>query len=394
MTIQAAPFAPDVQYFLDCALEHGELDAGTHVALRLYATRSEVMDIIDDVSPIGHYLGPPIPYRLRKAAMLAELADRLLADLPIDRRGAVAWAGIQHLKTEVDRLAWFAATAAIEDELKGGVLKPYIRKSLSKYQRAYELSPKLRRKLYSRKWAKRYVETEDECRLLRKKGTRALKRLEGIDLSAVRQAGDVIARDIQTQHENYRRWNEALVRDMARRRIALDPREEHRRRRVIKRAASTAVALIGRDPVSTFASGRPVIIEGETINLEVGRVLSSATIGHGGLHVTAVCPTSGHRLADMCVYHEGTPALDQLTALTLAMRAGEESEILMTANLSRVSDLGRQHPLIQERGLSEFNRQHAYDEVREKNEAYWQETKAMWIDALGVFVLGRMWREQ
>lgn len=56
-----------------------------------------------------------------------------------------------------------------------------------------------------------------------------------------------------------------------------------------------------------------------------------------------------------------------------------------------VSD--RAHPLILERGIAE-RRARRYDEVREKNEAYWLETKRMWTDTLGVFVLGRMWRSK
>lgn len=389
MTIQSAPFAPDVQWHLDCALEHGELDGGTHAALRLYALRSEVTDIIDDVPAIGHYLSDrPVPLRLRIAARLADLADRLLADLPMERRGAVAWAGIQHLKIEVDSLAWCCATWAIEDEIKGGCLKPYIRRGMSPWQRRYEPSPKLRRRLHSHAWARRYVKTNDDCRRLREKGTRALARLKGIDLTAVRSAGDVLAADMRAQHEGYRRWNEHIVREMAARFQMKGV--DRSQRRVLKRAASTAVALVGREPVSDFVAGRVVTLPGETINLEVGRIGSSAVLGHSGIHVTAVCPASGARLADLCVYHEGTPALDQLTALSLAMRSGEEAEVLQTANLSRVTDAGRAHPLIQQRGIPE-RVWRPRDEVREKNEAYWHETRKMWTDALGVFVLGRMW---
>lgn len=390
MTIQAAPFAPDIQWFLDCALEHGELDAGTHLALRFYATRSEVMAIVDEVPPIGHYLGPPIPQRLRTTELLARLADTLLASLPLDRRGAVAWAGIQHIKTEIDSLAWCCATWAIEDGIKGGCLQPYKRnRHPPRWQRDYEIGPKLRRRLYGQNWIRRYVKRNEDAQRLRQKGTRALERMRGIDLAAVRAAGDVLARDIQAQHENYRRWNELMLRQMARLGDH-DRRQERSRRRVIKRAASTAVALIGRDPVSQFVAGQPVTLKGETLDLEIGRTASAATIGHLGLHVTAVCPATGRRLADLCVYHERTPALDQLTALSLAMRAGEEAEIIRTANLSRVSEAGRAHPLIQDRGLPE-RAWRPHDEVRIKNEAYWQDTRQMWIEALGVFVLGRAW---
>lgn len=393
MTIQATPFAPDVQWYLDCALEHGELDAGSHVALRLYATRREVTDIIDGVPPIGYYLSDrTVSARLRTTSRLADLADRLLADQHIDRRGAVAWAGIQHLKSEVDSLAWCCATWAIEDEIKGGCLKPYIRTAMSTYQRRYEISPKLRRRLYGPNWVRRYVKTNDDARTLRNKGSRALVRLAGVDLGSVRSAGDVIARDIKAQHEGYRRWNEHIVRNMASM-FSVTDREQRSRRKVLKRAASTAVALIGRDPVSDFVAGRVVTLKGETINLEIGRIGSSAVIGHSGLHVTAACPATGVRLADLCVYHENTPALDQFTALGLAMQAGDEAEIIKTANLSRVSEAGRAHPLIQDRGLPE-RAWRPRDDVQEKNEIYWQETKQMWIDTLGVFVLGRMWGAQ
>lgn len=391
MIVQHTPFAPDVSWYLDCALEHGELDGGTHIALRLYALRSEVTDIIDDVPPIGYYLSDrPVPMRLRITNRLAELADRLLADLSPERRGAVAWAGVQHLKSEVESLAWCCATWAIEDEIKGGCLKPYKRALSAPWQRRYEIGPKLQRRLYGPNWVRRYVKLNDDARRLREKGTRALNRMRGIDLDCVREAGDVIARDLKAQHENYRRWNEHIIRNMASV-FKADPREDRSRRRVLKRAASTAVSVVGRQPVSDFIAGRIVTLQGKTVNLEVGRVGSSAMIGHSGIHVTAACPTTGARLADLCVYHEGTPALDQFTALSLAMQAGEEDEIIKTANLSRVSDAGRAHPLIQDRGLPE-RRWRPRDEVREKNEAYWQDTKQMWIDTLGVFVLGRMWR--
>ena len=390
MTIQAAPFAPDVSWYLDCALEHGELDGGTHIALRLYALRSEVTDIIDDVPPIGYYLSDrSVPMRLRITSRLADLADRLLADLSPDRRGAVAWAGVQHLKTEIDSLAWCCATWAIEDEIKGGCLKPWKRGMMSPWQRRYEISPKLRRKIYGPSWVRRYVKLNKDAQQLRAKGTRALARMHGIDLKSVRNAGDVIARDLKAQHENYRRCNEHIIRNLAPL-FKSEPRDVRKHRRVLKRAASTAVAIVGRGQTSDFVAGRIVTLKGQTFNLEVGRVGSSAVIGHSGIHVTAACPKTGERLADLCVYHEGTPALDQLTAMSLAMEAGDEAEIIKTANLSRVSDAGRAHPLIQERGLSE-RQWRPRDEVQEKNEAYWLDTKQMWIDTLGVFVLGRMW---
>ena len=45
--VQTVQLPPDVQYALDCLLEHHEIDAGTHTAIRLYAPRAEVIRIID-----------------------------------------------------------------------------------------------------------------------------------------------------------------------------------------------------------------------------------------------------------------------------------------------------------------------------------------------------------
>ena len=114
-------------------------------------------------------------------------------------------------------------------------------------------------------------------------------------------------------------------------------------------------------------------------------------LGHGGVILTAVDPNSKRKLANMCLYHDKTPALDQLTAIALAVSAGEEAEIMQTANLSRVTAAGRAHPLVQQRGHGEA-RWRPRDDVARKNEAYWQDTRDVWTECIGVFVLGRMWR--
>lgn len=396
MHIQTTPMIPDVQYFLDCALEHGELDGGSHVALKLYGDRSEITAIIDGVPAVGDYIiDNALPKRLHTAARLATMADIILPQLPPDRRGAIAWAGAQHLKTEVQSLAWCCATWAIEDEIKGGCLKPWKRgRNPPRWQRDYELSPKLTRKLHATGWIRRYVKHNEDARRLRGKGTRAIARLQGVDIASVRSAAEIIAHDLQAQHEGYRRFNERVIRQWGDRlrNDGVDKTMQRQRRKVLKRAAATASSLLGSGTVSAFARGQAIVLPGGTVSLEVARVASSATLGHMGLNVVAIDPASKRKLADMCVYHENTPALDQLVALSLAMQSGEEAEIMQTANLSSVTELGRENPLIAERGRGEAAWR-PRDEVAETNEAYWQATKPLWLETLGVFTMGRLWRK-
>jgi hypothetical protein len=217
--------------------------------------------------------------------------------------------------------------------------------------------------------------------------------MAGVDRLAAHDAAMAIANELQAQHEGYRRYNERAIRthfDNSASKLTRKTRRQNRA--TIKRAAVCAASVLGSGAVSDFAAGRSIILDGETLALDVARVASAARLGHSGLHVVAVDRTSKRKLADMCVYIEKTPALDQLTALALAMKAGEETHIIQTANLSNVTELGFAHPLIAERGKHNGERPwRPRDDRAEKNEAYWNETKPLWLNTLGVFVLGRQW---
>lgn len=389
MDIVTYPMPPDVAYFLDSALEHGELDAGSHVVLNLYAPRGDLMRIVD--RDYKHDGQPSIAPRLSICGDLTAYAGRIIDRLSPSKRGAIALAGLQHIKGEVQSLAWCMATWAIEDEIKGGCLKPFHRR-WTRFGARYELSPKQHRRLYGPNWVRHYVKTNDDSRSLRKKGFMACGRLAGIEISDVRAAANEITMAIEAQHEGFRRHNERAIHAMAICGQKLDRAATRKRRRIIKRATICAKSILPHGMLSDFVAGRSVMLDGETLALEVARVGSCASLGHAGLSVTAVDLRTRKRLASLCVYHEKTPSLDQLTALALAMQSGEESDIIHTANLSRVTDLGLAHPLIAERGRAHMERPwRPRDERAEKNEAYWLETKPLWIATLGVFVLGRMW---
>lgn len=397
MIPQAAPLAPDVEYYMDSALEHGELDAGSFLTIKLYAPRAEVMRIVD-FEPSAE---PPTFYRtrLRKNGMLVKLADDLIEALPDDKRAMIAHAGIRHLHHRVLDLAEVMAWWAIEDEIKGGCMKAWKRPVCRRDRKRiedYVTTKRQDRKLHAPSWIRRYTKTCDSARDLRTVGTHALLRLSRAHHPMPPDGADLIADELAAAHEGYRRWNEDQMRRLRSTFVkSVTKNETHKHRQIIKRAASTAQAILGRQPVSDFANGRPVRLRGAAIDIEVQRAGSSATRGHSGIFVAAVDGPSGRKLADLCVYHEDTPALDQLTALHLAVAAGEEAEIVRTANIVHITDLGLKHPLLEGRAAHRAAAERRpRDDRREKNHAYWIETKPMWLESLGVFVLGRSWNPE
>ena len=421
---QTTELAPDVEYFIDAALEHDEIDAGTHFVCKLYGPRTVLTRIVDDKFELSR---TTMAARLRCCAALADLADEIIRDLPHARRAAITLAGLRHGRTHVHRTAWFYAIASMEDMIVGGCVEDY--KKPGNRQEAermwhFEPSPKQRRRLYSPQWMRRYVKQMRETAALRRTCSRLLSRCWPIDFVSAAADCDALMAVVDAQRQAYRIENERRIREMITKPIAVPritieaKRRERHRRRVIHRAASTAAAVLGTDAVSRFARGEPVIIDGATLSIAVERSGSSAHMGHSAIGVTAL-DKQGTRLASMCVYHERTPALDQLTALGLSMAAGEEEEIIRTANLSNITDAGRSHPLIAAkiadkitadvlrsgmvtivdagtgRVVSRHQRGDRSHHVvqREKQEAYWQETRDVWLEATGIAAMGRAWGE-
>lgn len=394
MEMQKAPFPPDVEYFIDAALDHEELDATAALTLKLYAPRTPIMNIID--MEYKHDGPVYMARRISKCSALTALADDILYQLPIETRAPLAWAGVRHVKHWVGGTAHMMAWWAQEDMIKGGCGEPYKtarNRAEWRHINAYTLMPSQSRRLYRKGWIRKYVDQSPDKARLVTMGVRTRARVRGMDLLSVSNQVDRISALLEAQHEGYRRTNECVIRQFAARELRISGRDTKQRRKVVTKAAATAERVIGRDSLNRWNTGQPVTIVGQTVAFEIARSGSSSTMGHGGLILTAVAPDSRRKLANMCLYHEGTPALDQLTALALAVSAGEEAEIMATANLTNVTDLGSRHPLIE--GHASAKREQPWrprDIVAEKNERYWQETKPIWLETLGTRVLGRDWK--
>ena len=398
--LQATQIPPDVEYGLDTMLEHGDLDAMTHTAVKLYAPRRTLMDILDGAGEWkdGDTVERVVSRRLRTIANLDRVADDILARLPLEDRGALAWAGIGHMRYEIGSLAEICAHWAIEDEICGGCMKPYKRSTMSNWNRRYQPGPRVKRKLYAPSWIRRYVKLNSDASRLRAKGFRLTERVRDVPLDLVRDGAARLTSQLQAQHEGYRVTNQRRVNAWALHdgiKFREHGRVKRKRRAIIKRAVATATDVLGPDMVRDFVRGKAVRIPGQTVDLEVGSYGSSAAMGHSAVAVALLDPGSGRRLANICVYHPRTPAMDQLVAFALAMQAGEEEEIIRTGNLSAVTELGMQHPLVAERGRAAFEaRQEARrnDPMTTTKIAYWNDTQAHWTESLGVFTLGRVWK--
>lgn len=387
------PLPPDVEYFIDAAVEHEELDACAALTLKLYAPRTQLMAIIDQEYK---HDGPAwMRQRVRMCDDLTAVADSIHCRLPLDARGPLAWAGVRHTRHWVTGTAQMMASWAQEDMIKGGCGEPYKRaRNLAHWRQmnSYTLMPSQRRRLYNRSWIRKYVYQSSEKRRLMVMGVRTRARTRGVAWMSVMDQVEKISAILEAQHENYRRTNERVIRQFATRNVSPARAITKAHRKVAARAAATAERVIGNANLHRWNTGQPVTIVGTSIAFDVARSNSSTTLGHGGLILTAVDKDTGRKLCNMCLYHEQTPALDQLTAMALAVAAGEESEIVATANLSNVTDLGAKHPLIEGHKAATRERQRRpRDIVQERNEEYWLATKPIWLNTLGTIVLGEDW---
>lgn len=127
--------------------------------------------------------------------------------------------------------------------------------------------------------------------------------------------------------------NERLVR----RRAALlrecrpTKRQLRDNRKVIRKSYAMMERVIGRESAKMFITGEMVEIIGKLHTFRVRRARGLADRGHGALDIT-LADARGRLLCDLCVYWSSTPCMDQVAALALSVAAGQEDEVIRTAN--------------------------------------------------------------
>ena len=423
---QKSELPHETEYFLDGAVECLDIDAGTRMVLIVFGDRARIDNILEcrekwnpgltgydakrDRAEVAARFSRFKAQRLAKCDQLTAYADELLAQLgPVYQLGSHMTA-VSGLLTTLRAHASCYADRAMTDANEGGAMEDFDRRKLTWYQhekRDKESTKRVSRKLRAPAWIKDYIERKPESYRMRALwhalNRRGVPKYTEAQLDAALTVFDAAYEQHRARIESaQRRALEAFRSEVTGQKKKVPYRIVKQERKVAKRAAIFAAGLLGASTVSAFAAGNPVHIEGERMIFEAQRRGTIHRCGHSALYLSLL-DKSRAKLADLCFFIEGTPALDQLTGLALAVRAGEEDDILATANITKVAPAGVGHELLGERskpvdraafvaGVIVFARHVPQDARRVRNEAYWQETKDIWIDILGVHVFNRKWK--
>lgn len=405
MQPRATQFRDRVQYFFDCAQEGWELDAGSALTLELYGDEQAISQIIDAPGAME-----PIPshYRNRQhtCLRLAAMADDILPHLPEERRAGITQAGLRYVAHAIADLAETMSCWTIEDEIDGGCMEPFRDRPRS---RNGITNKKTVRRLMAPKFIRRYVKNN---------APEHADHLVNLHRVVARRAQHIIPKHDPELMRLYRaqiaaaapRYDRMMQEAFPHLRKLSAPSRDNRK--IIKRSLNIATSLLGEDTVRSFLRGEQIRLIGTDTMLLLRKRGSLAARGHGCLSI-AIADREGTTLADLCTYIENTPTLDQLCGFALWMNAGEERKIMETANITKLADGSREHPIIahhyeyrhqqmiadlgpdtqtavQDMILGNRRRsfQLSYEEKRERARQYWEKTKGEWIEAMMVAVIG------
>jgi hypothetical protein len=115
-------------------------------------------------------------------------------------------------------------------------------------------------------------------------------------------------------------------------------------RKVLKKSSSFLSRLLGRQHATAFIRGNEIRVEGRQYDFLLKKT-NLLTTGHGGFRISVYARDTGARMVDLCWYIPDTPALDQLAALVMAVKAGEEDEIIEIGNHLSITQEAREHPV-------------------------------------------------
>lgn len=376
MEAQPLPLDPESQFFLTSELDAGRIDKATLLLLYLYADRSTVSRITRSDGTRRCKVGDAL---LVAECLVPFVPPRILYGLSVE--------AVYSLIKTTRSLAECLADWARIDEVDGGAMELFRRRSRRTRGGRGEPTAKVARRLASSEFIRRRVRAAPQARDLR--------RVAGLVGDFCRQHGRVDLDDEEglgvldwvnaTLNEQRRRATEARMRA-----AGGSPRLARRRtRRVLRRSAALAGAVLGAEGLRTLLRGEEVRVAGPTLSLGIELSGSPAVVGHGALNLR-ILDRSGEPLGDLCTFVEGTPALDQVAALALLVRGGGEMELLEKGNVSRLTMAGRHHPALVARTDADAERfRERCDRERKEAAEYWGRTGEEWVRALAVYTCGQ-----
>lgn len=352
---------------LHALLENYSIDYATFLTIHLYADRGLVERVLAEDGR----------HRNTVALDLMNLRDEVLSRGDKNKGFVLVCLGVIRMLGTVTSLAECLAAWAYTDSTVGGALQSI--KTVPILRSDGSLTPKVRRRLYSPKWILRYVRSNEEL-LWTKFVSSRLYRL--VDTYRVAEDICVSAELLNIDIDSYHlRAFESRIN------IPAPPtrsNERKRQRKVLRRSYELARSVLPNESVRRVMAGGSVILPGAQIDLSISSQKSLFSSGHGSCAVR-VLSKAGEPLADLCVYFEDTPVLDQVVGFALHMSSGSEQELLCSANLTRVHPAGARHKLIRPLLKSWDSR---YHERRLRELEYIGDTKQQWESACLDHVFG------
>ncbi len=123
--------------------------------------------------------------------------------------------------------------------------------------------------------------------------------------------------------------------------------------KVLSKSARFLSRLIGTNDVAMFVKGESITIRGNRFAFQIKKndILSS---NHGALRITIRDNQSDIDMFGLCWYVDATPAMDQISALVMAVRTGNENDIIRIGNAFSINQ-------------AIFEHEHLQDVILEKN---------------------------
>lgn len=407
------PLAPDLQYAIDSMTEFGELDSGSATILQLYGDRDLIDKTMNGVSEKQR----DEPWTHRVANALTRHAWAVArSELSLAEQGVLLGMGLMHRCHDIGGSARCMAEWAIGDFAEGGYAQSH-----RVFHSKDGITPSKRnlRRLHAPAWIRRYVKRDTETARLRRLTnshllTVGLAPWRHVTFDPDRWSETFAAARQRQRDEEELQWRrlrlrmeagatfeEALWRDDTPKRPKWKrPKTIKNRRKVALRSVRMAEAVLGTESTRAFMRGN-LIIPGRDIDFKVKPRGSVARAGHGAMEVAVLEKEKGLELASLCLYYKNTPAIEQAVSLSLEVQAGDEMEVLKTANITSVTPHGVDHPVIIERQALRALREEfgggvipPYDLTEQayrtlRNDTYWEKTRWVWTDALRMQVFGR-----
>lgn len=125
-------------------------------------------------------------------------------------------------------------------------------------------------------------------------------------------------------------------------------------RQAMKRSGEMMRQMVGNENMYSYINGRPFRLRGHLFDYVITKTqaIFEQTANPRGGHIPydLAIYDNGERLCRLCIYFENTPVMDQIAAIAMYIKSGEEREMLQTANMFDRSLTFDEHPIMQELG--------------------------------------------